>query len=175
MPGLPSGIFEPEPYAPVGAVGGRAECLPPWCYTSAAWLARETERIFRRSWVVVGWHQRAASPGGYFSTEVTDIPVIVVRGRDHRLRAFANTCRHQGAKLLDSEGSCRSIKCPYHGWVYALDGRLTGAPDIDETREFDPADYGLQPIRLDVFEGFVFISFKDDAASLDAHVRGLAA
>ncbi|CDO89102.1 hypothetical protein AWC29_11550 [Mycobacterium triplex] len=77
---------------------------------------------------VVGWAGEVATPGSYTTKDVMGVPVLLVRGRDDRLRAFVNGCAHRGAQVATDCGTTRMFTCPYHGWAYALDGRLTGAP-----------------------------------------------
>ena len=162
----PEDIFDPRHYARARLPASEAETLPSWCYTSPAFHRREVERLFLPGWNCVGRAERWASPGDYAAFELVGVPVLVLRGRDGALRAFANTCRHRGSRLLDGEGKCRAIKCPYHGWVYDLDGRLVGAPDMEESLGFARDDYGLVPIRLETWDGFAFIT-------LDANAPGL--
>jgi phenylpropionate dioxygenase-like ring-hydroxylating dioxygenase large terminal subunit len=134
-----------------------AETLPPPAYTDPAFYGREVERIFRQEWAFIGRVDVIAQPGDYFTLEYAGVPVLVVRGADGRVRAFANSCRHRGSLLVDGEGSCRAFKCPYHSWVYGLDGALRGAPEMHRTAGFAPADYGLVPIRLEAWNGFLFV------------------
>jgi phenylpropionate dioxygenase-like ring-hydroxylating dioxygenase large terminal subunit len=92
--------------------------------------------------------------------------VIVVRDEAGVLRAHANFCRHRGSLLLTGTGNQRSIRCPYHAWVYKLSGALAGAPSMRETPGFDKDGYGLIPVRLETWEGFVFLNFDNTAPSL---------
>ncbi|MHB1216696.1 MAG: aromatic ring-hydroxylating oxygenase subunit alpha [Alphaproteobacteria bacterium] len=131
---------------------------PAACYTDPAFLARETERIFRRDWIFVGDTGRLAKPGDWWSFDLAGIPLILARGRDGALRGFANTCRHRGCKLLnEGTGNSRAFKCAYHGWVYGMDGRLTGAPQMEHSKGFDKADYGLHPVRVENWGVFLFV------------------
>ncbi len=142
--------------------------LPPPCYSEESIHEQELRTIFRRSWVSVGRWDRWKAPGDYAAMEVAGIPIVVLRDNQGVLRAYANTCRHRGAKLLDGEGSCRTIRCPFHRWTYALDGRLLKAPRMDAAPAFDLSTYGLIPVRIDTRAGFVFVCFDDDVEPLDA-------
>ena len=159
-------IFDPALYERVRLPTLEADHLPSWCYTSKAFYDREVERIFMKDWNFLGRADHIPEPGDYFTAELAGVPFIVVRDREGNLRAFANTCLHRGARLLTGEGNCRAIKCPYHGWVYALDGALTGAAGMEETLAFDKADHGLTRIRLETWQGFLFVNFDPDAESL---------
>ncbi len=145
----------------------RAESLPPRCYTSQAFLDIEFERVLRSSWASLGRADRVAGPGTYAAVTLAGAPIVLIRDREGALRAFANSCRHRGTKLLEGTGACRAIKCPFHGWSYALDGRLTWAPEMDEAVGFDKADYGLVPVRLAERDGFVFVNLDGTAPELD--------
>ncbi|MGH6953161.1 MAG: aromatic ring-hydroxylating oxygenase subunit alpha [Alphaproteobacteria bacterium] len=105
-----------------------AEALPPACYTSPEFFALERERIFMKVWNFVGDVGLVPNPGDYHAFDYAGVPVLLVRDRAGTVRAFANTCRHKGSRIVSGDGSARALKCPYHGWVYGLDGKLTGAP-----------------------------------------------
>ena len=158
-------VFAPQHYENVRRPLLEAETLPPWCYTSESFYQREVERIFLVEWNFIGREDRIPDPGDYFALDFAGVPVVVVRGEDGQVRAFANNCRHRGSKIMTGEGNCKSFRCPYHSWTYDLDGRLRRAPEMDETRGFDPNDYGLKPIKLERWAGFMFINF--DPASVD--------
>jgi choline monooxygenase len=157
-------LFNPAHYKAVRKPLLEAETMPAWCYTSPEFYRREVERIWKRTWNFVGSADQIANPGDYFTLTFVGIPLIILRDGKGALRAFANSCRHRGSQLLDGAGNCKLISCPYHSWTYELDGSLRGAPEMDRTLDFDKAKYGLVPIRLDTWGGFLFINF-DDAAS----------
>ena len=163
-------ILDPAQYAAVRRPFLEAETLPAWCYTSQAFYEREVERIFLKVWIFVGRSDEIPNPGDYFTVSLAGGPVIVIRGHDGTARAFANTCRHRGSRLLEGKGNCRSIVCPYHGWTYGLDGRLAGASHMDQTVAFDRARYGLSALRLESWAGFLFVTFDPEAESLMAYL-----
>jgi phenylpropionate dioxygenase-like ring-hydroxylating dioxygenase large terminal subunit len=115
----------------------------------------------------------AATIADYFTIDFTGVPVIVVRGSDGEVRAFANTCRHRGALLAEGEGNCRAFRCPYHSWAYDIDGAMIAAPQMDQTRGFDPADWRLTPIRLERWAGFMFLNFDANARPLMQYLGDL--
>jgi choline monooxygenase len=159
-------IFAPEHYRHVRRPLLEAETLPVWCYTSPEFFSRELEMIFKRTWAFVGREDELANPGDYLAMEMFGEPLIVLRDKQGALRAFANTCRHRGTVLLQGKGNCRAIRCPYHSWTYALTGELISAPGMRKTVGFDPAENGLIPVRLETWEGFVFVNFRDEAEPL---------
>lgn len=168
-------IFDPAHYARarLPADSPDALSLPPWCYSSDAYFRREVERVFMKSWNLIGRVEKIANPGDYEAFEIAGAHAVVTRGRDGKIRAFANTCRHRGARLLQGTGNCRAIKCPYHGWVYGLDGVLNGVADMEQARNFRKEDYPLIPIRLEIWAGFMFVNFDNDAAPLSATLGDL--
>lgn len=166
-------LFNPKHYAAVRKPLLEAETMPAWCYTSPEFYRREVERIWRKVWNFVGSAARIPNPGDYFTLTFAGIPVIILRDHSGVLRAFANTCRHRGSELLEGAGQCKLIVCPYHSWSYELDGTLRGAPEMEKTIGFDKADYGLVPIKLDTWGGFLFINFDNAAGPLTAFLGDL--
>ncbi len=151
-----------------------AACIPPACYVDESHLALEVSRIFQRKWVSIGRSDRFAATGDYETMDIGGVPVILVRDGDRNLRAFANSCRHRSARLLDGTGNCRGIKCPFHGWTYKLDGRLAGASRMEECIGFNKADNGLIEFRTDEALGFSFICLNDDEPSLSDQLGDFA-
>lgn len=129
----------------------------------------EFDRVFSRTWFCVGRSEAICSPRSYLATEVVDQPIIVLRDRDGVLRAFHNVCRHRGSLLLDRGcGPLRgAIKCPYHAWTYGLDGRLLGTPNVRRD-EIEREEFGLVPVRVDEWQGCLFVNLSGDAPSLQA-------
>jgi len=139
----------------------RSETIPSSWYTDPRMNDLERAWVFSGTWQYVGHVSRLAHAGEYLTANVGGNPVIVVRGKDDRLRAFYNVCRHRGGPLaIDEHGTCNALQCKYHGWTYLLDGSLRGVPKFDRVELFDRKDYGLVPIELDVWEGLVFVNLK---------------
>ena len=166
-------IFDPAHYENVRRPLLEAETLPPWCYTSQAFYEREVERMFKKTWNFIGRVDEVAEPGDYMTFELFGEPLIILRDKAGKVRAFANTCRHRGACLLEGRGNCRVISCPYHGWAYALSGELVATPGMERTLDFDSDRYGLLPVRLETWDGFIFVSFDADCTSLSEHLGEL--
>ena len=125
-------------------------------------------QVLRRSWQFVGHDSMAPNPGDYLAEEIGGAPVVVVRNAEGGLAGFHNVCRHRaGALVADGVGNCgEAFVCRYHGWRYALDGRLRNAVDFGALPGFDPRDYGLFPIRVETWRGLVFVNLDQDAAPL---------
>jgi choline monooxygenase len=166
-------LFDPSLYAGVRRPLAEAESMPPLAYTSEEFLRRELETIFMKEWNFLGRAERIPQPGDYFAVSFAGVPMLVVRGKDGEVRAFANTCRHRGAAMLEGEGNCKAIRCPYHSWTYDLDGRLIVAPEMDQSPGFREEDYPLIPIRLEQWAGFIFVNFDAAARSLREYLGDL--
>ena len=148
----------------VAAYREGARTMPREYYTSPAILVEETERIFARHWHCVGRASAVPQPGDYVLRTVAGESLIIVRGRDGQLRAFFNICRHRGTRLCrETSGHLsETIQCPYHAWTYTTDGRLIGAPHMQEAAGFSKADYPLHRAALAQWEGFVFVNIGTD-------------
>lgn len=143
-----------------------AHSLDQALYNSPEAFRHDIERIFFRHWILAGHASGAAEPGHWFTHEMGDESVIIVRGRDGQLRGFANVCRHRGSRICTaSSGRSSVLVCPYHAWSYNLDGSLRSARHMPA--DFDRTQYGLKPIHLAVIEGLVFISLAEAPLSLD--------
>jgi Rieske 2Fe-2S family protein len=139
----------------------------PWAwYADPDVLRREGERIFARAWQYAG-HTGQIGETGFFASSAGQIPVVVTRARDGELRAFLNVCRHRGHIVASGSGSRESLQCPYHAWTYGLDGRLVGAPHMDDVPGFDKADYSLHRVNLGVWEGFIFVNLTENPMPLE--------
>lgn len=135
-------------------------CLPPAVFTSSDWFDFERMHLLQRLWNFVGLAQTVPEAGDYFTTELYGESLIVVLGRDGRIRAFANVCRHRCSRLLEGTGSVKAIRCPFHAWTYHLDGKLAGAPSMGTLSETDKTGYRLRELRLDSWQGLLFVSFS---------------
>jgi len=166
-------MFDPRTYLGLRHPFAEAEMLPSWCYTSEVFYQREVECIFLKAWNFIGRADRIPKQGDYFTLDFVGVPVVVVRGSDGAVRAFANTCRHRGSLVMSGEGNCRRLTCPYHSWVYGLDGKLVHAPEMDQTPHFDPAQYGSADIRLELWAGFMLINFDPSAGDLSTWLGDL--
>jgi phenylpropionate dioxygenase-like ring-hydroxylating dioxygenase large terminal subunit len=136
--------------------------LPAWAYHSPALLELEKETLFRTHWQIAGHVADLPEPGDYIAFDAVDERALVVRGQDGELRAFHNICRHRGGRVVaDDKGHCRNaLICPFHGWVYNLDGTLRGAARPRSFPEFDKAGFGLLPMEMEVWMGFIFVRFR---------------
>lgn len=136
--------------------------LPAWSFFNPEMLELEKDVLFRRHWQLVCHVSDIPEPGDFLTLDVVGERALVIRGQDGEVRAFHNLCRHRGSRVVAEEsGHCRSaIICPFHGWVYNLDGTLRGAAKPDSLPELDPVGMGLKPIEMDIWQGFVFVRFQ---------------
>jgi len=159
-------LFDPARYANVRKPLLDAEGLPADCYTDPRFLERELKTVFASSWLMAGRADRIPKRGDYFTLDYAGANLVVIRDLNQQVRVYANACRHRGARLVSGEGNCRAFVCPYHSWTYALDGQLKGCVGMEETRNFDPAAYGLTEIRSELWGSFVFVNLDGAAPPL---------
>src|SRR6184192_4586569 len=156
----------------------RAKALPQRYFVSLEIFAQEQSEIFSRNWLLVGHKGQLKKSGDFFVIEVPAPPsqgygttkesLIVVRDQKSEIRAFYNVCRHRGTRLKeDTCGHTSAIQCPYHAWTYGLDGRLIGAPHMDDVPVFDKADYSLHRVNLGLWEGFIFLNLEKNPEPLE--------
>lgn len=176
-------IFDGALYAPTRAPLDKAMTLPAHVYNDPAWFARELTDVFRPSWTLVGREDEVAKPGSFLTLDTLwGGSVIVVRdGKTNALGAFANVCRHRGAKLVNEEAGCArhgTLRCPYHAWVYDTTGALRAAPGISKQAQeggFDKSQWGLKPVRLASHKGFLYVCVDEAAPPLEASLDNMNA
>jgi glycine betaine catabolism A len=131
-------------------------------------LATELDRFFYRNWLCVGREEQLASKGDFITRQVGRESILLVRGSGGQVRGFYNLCRHRGTRVvLEAEGKgAHSFICPYHAWSYNLDGQLIGALHMQGQADFDRSEYGLHPIRVDSWGGFLWVNLEPKGPSL---------
>jgi phenylpropionate dioxygenase-like ring-hydroxylating dioxygenase large terminal subunit len=138
--------------------------LPGWLYRDPEFFEAETRAFLRAAPQVVCHESEIRKPGEWRSLEYLGESVIVVRGDDGAVRAFSNVCRHRGSRLVDGTGGCAKVlTCPYHAWSYARDGRLVGVPHRDEYPGLKTGEFGLKPVALEQWHGFLFVTLEPGA------------
>ncbi len=142
--------------------------LPVDAYISQDWFDREQEQIFSRTWAYAGFAEDLSEPGQYLSVQAGLNNIFIIMGRDHRVRAFHNICRHRGTQLLRAAGkSQKAITCPYHDWTYDLEGNLVSVPE--ERKEFQGIDkscLGLKKASVDIWRSMIFVHPEPEAGSI---------
>lgn len=167
----PQAPLTSEELAEVVRPFGESRMLPARAYTSQEVLAWERRWLFAGTWSCVG---RLDELPRQLGVQVGDIPVLLTREGD-QVTALANTCRHRGHELLPDGSSSeeRVVVCPYHAWVYSLDGGLRTAPRFRDVPGFDTADHGLIQLPVELWHGWVFVNATGSAAPFDVHVGAL--
>jgi phenylpropionate dioxygenase-like ring-hydroxylating dioxygenase large terminal subunit len=157
--GAPAFAKAMKPYA------ADAKSLPQKYFVSPDIFTKEQAEIFSKEWLLVGHQNQIPDAGDYIVRQVNRESLFVIRDRGAKIHGFFNVCRHRGSRLIeDNCGNRAAIQCPYHAWTYGLDGRLIGAPHMDEVPGFEKADYPLHEVNLGVWEGFIFVNLRDTSA-----------
>lgn len=150
-----------------------ARSMPPGVYTSADFLALEEQHIFGREWQCLGRASALKAPGDYLTTRIGAQPVVVLRDEHMQLKAMSNVCLHRMSVLLEGRGNVRRVICPYHGWNYAFDGALKGAPMMDRQEGFCKEHYRLPAVRCEEWQGWIYVTLDAAAPSVREHLAGL--
>jgi phenylpropionate dioxygenase-like ring-hydroxylating dioxygenase large terminal subunit len=170
--------LDPELLRPVLAPSlGESRTLPAEAYLSEEVFAWEEEHLFEGGWVCLGRADSLAEPGDQKAFRVGREGILLVRDRSGTLNGFFNVCRHRGHELLEPGGerNLRAIKCPYHAWVYGLDGGLNAAPRFGDVAGFDRGDYPLVPASVTEWHGWIFVNASGTGMGFDEYVGGLGA
>ncbi|MEM7562604.1 MAG: aromatic ring-hydroxylating dioxygenase subunit alpha [Pseudomonadota bacterium] len=142
--------------------------IPPACYADEGLLRQEREAVFHTGWVGIGRGDRWPESGDYSAIDIAKTPIIVIRNKSGQLKAFANSCRHRGSRILSDSGHCKKMKCPFHWWTYDLDGKLKVYPRMEKAVDFNPDEFGLIEFPLEERRGFAFVSFEVNPMSIDS-------
>jgi len=161
---------QPDTYRQIRLPVNKASTLIPDAYTSENFFALEQEKIFVKSWVAVGCLPQVSKQGDILVAEVAGRSILVIRNKEEKLEAFYNVCRHRGSKLLKESCNIKSIRCPYHAWVYGLDGKCLSTPmfqrenktskEKTDTDNFDKKDYGLFPVSVRSWGFLIFVNLS---------------
>ncbi|HVC24791.1 MAG TPA: aromatic ring-hydroxylating dioxygenase subunit alpha [Acidimicrobiales bacterium] len=156
---------------------GRSRMLPRAAYVDPAVFAWERSHFLAGGWACLGRTQDVANPGDQVAQSVGDAGVLLARGEDGVLRAFANACRHRGHELLPCGRPSHHVRiiCPYHAWSYALDGELRAAAGFKGRDGFDAAAHGLVELPLEEWHGLVFVDSSGTAGPLYPRLAALEA
>jgi carnitine monooxygenase subunit len=141
--------------------------LPGWLYHDAEFFEAEKQTFLRAAPQVVCHESEIPQPGDWRTLEYLGESVIVIRGDDGMVRALSNVCRHRGSRLVDGVAGCAKVlTCPYHAWSYARDGRLVGVPHRQEYPGLQTEKFGLHPVALENWHGFLFVTLEPGAPSI---------
>ena len=162
-----------------GENSGMQKSLPSVYYRSEEIFAQEKEKIFCREWFCAAREEQIAAPGDFLVLNILGESVIVVRTKTGEIKAHYNVCRHRGSRLLPEPGDelpsdikllggvlgANGIRCSYHLWTYALDGRLLNAPHTKEGDGFCMAEFSLYPVGVELWGGFIFLNLMPEVAA----------
>jgi len=141
-------------------------------YTDPAIYDLEIEKIVNRNWILAGHASQLPEPGDFKVLNVAQESAIIVRGKDGKLKGFANVCRHRGSLVcLEEQGHADKFVCPYHGWMYDIDGNLTAARNMKD--DFDMSTHGLKSVSIGEIYGLILVCFDDNPPSLEGAIRDL--
>ena len=158
-----------EPFTEAGAV---AHGLPAFAYVNEDFWRLENDKLFPNAWMFVGFAHELAKLGDVIPIDVAGKPVFLIRGRDG-VKAFHNVCRHRCLKIVGQSSNVGPrLRCPYHSWVYSLDGELQstpffGGPDNPTLEGFDVSQHGLVPVRSGVWHDWIFVNLSDTASAFE--------
>jgi Rieske 2Fe-2S family protein len=145
-----------------------AKSMPQKYFVSPDTFADEQKKIFANEWLLVGHQSQIPNAGDYIVHRVNGESLIFIRDKSGKIHGFFNVCRHRGSRLIEDDGgNSAAIQCQYHAWTYGLDGRLLGAPHMDEVSGFDKADYPLHQVNLGLWEGFIFVNLNNKPQPLE--------
>ena len=142
--------------------------MPPYVYASEEWFEFEKAAVYDRSWLCVGRLDLLRQPGDYYTVTINDDPLMVVMDDEGQVRVMSSVCQHRGHLLAEDSGNAETglFRCPLHHWSYDLKGRLRHAPEMGRTNDFSRSDVCLPQLKVELWQGFVFAHFDDDAPPL---------
>ena len=150
----------------------RAETIPSRCYTDPVFLALEEEKVFGRTWQLVGRLADLAESGSYLTADIGDEAIVIVRDGD-ALRGFHNICLHRAGPVAEGCGRRQTLQCRYHGWTYRLDGSLLRAPEMEGTDRFSAEAMRLLPVQVATWGPLVFANLDPKAPPLERFLDGI--
>ncbi len=152
----------------------QAHAMPRSVYQSEEFLQQELNNIFRHDWFCAGRASSVANPGDYLTLELAGQPIMVIRGKDGQLRAQSNVCLHRMSTLLEGRGNKSAIVCPYHAWTYETDGRLRGAPAMNQNSAFCKKNLRLPAVRCEQWLGWIMVTLNDTAPPVSEQLGEVA-
>lgn len=147
--------------------------------TPAAWACEpafhnlDLSAVLRNSWQYAGHASQLKKIGDFFAVTIAERSVIIVQS-EGGVRAFYNVCKHRGGPLVSAaEGNASRFRCMYHGWTYTLTGELKGTPEFSGVENFEPCDYGLSELNLEIWQGLIFVHMGTPQIALGDLLRGI--
>jgi len=169
---LPNEIITPLKER-IEVLGTTPRSMPPSFYNSKAIFRTEVDQLFLNAWICVGRADEIPEVGDYYTVEIVDEPLIVVRQSKESVAVLSNVCRHRGSRIMEGAGKTKRFTCPYHRWSYHLDGDLLAAPLVDKTPGFDAKQCKLPTFRSVNWMGWIFVNLDGKAKDFNEHIQGL--
>lgn len=151
----------------------QAWAMPREYYTDVDLFDLERKRLFGEEWICIGRSDEVKEPGDRMAFQLCDEPLVAVRGEDRILRVFSNVCRHRGALITEGKANGPRLVCPYHHWSYDLEGKLAGAPRLEQHKGFARADCRLPQFAAEEWKGFIFANLSKNPPPLGPRLQGL--
>lgn len=155
------------------AIEAIPQSMPPSFYNDPAVYKTEVEQIFLTSWICVGRADEIPKVGDYYTFEIVDEPLIIVRQSDGSVAVLSNVCRHRGSRIMEGSGNTKRFTCPYHRWSYQLGGDLLAAPLVDKTPGFDSNQCKLPSFKTANWMGWIFVNLDGKANDFEDEIQGL--
>ena len=141
--------------------------IPRERYTDAEFFALENRFLWPKVWMYVGRVEDVPEEGSYFTWDDAGIPLLIVRGKDLKVWAFSNSCRHRGAPVVSEAcGEASILRCQYHSWAYGTQGHLVSYPSRRDFVDLDRNERSLGELRCEIFDGWIFVNQDPDALPL---------
>lgn len=142
-------------------------------YTESHIFDNEMSNIVFNEWLLVDHFSRVKNPGDYFLFNIAKESIIIIKGRDEKIRAFYNVCTHRGSRIcLEDEGTKKLLVCPYHAWSFDPEGNLKAARFMSD--DFNPKEWGLRPCYLEIHSGLIFINLtNNEPQNFDEYIKPL--
>lgn len=147
--------------------------MPPGFYADPSLLTLEVENVFLGGWICVGRADQIPDKGDYYTLDILDEPLIVIRQSKESVAVLSNVCRHRGSQLISGSGKSKRLTCPYHRWSYDIDGRLLSAPLVQDSAGFDADSCKLPSFRTAEWMGWIFVNLDGNAAELKDQIDDL--
>ena len=157
-----------------------AHGLPNECYTSKEYTLIERKKLFEDKWMVIGVASSLPNVGDAKPVDILGMPILLVRGKDKKIRVFHNVCSHRGLKLVTKPGNIKNvIRCPYHSWSYNFDGELVATPhiggmNIHQTKDFERYKSNLKEIRSYIWLDLIMININNNEMSFEEYIKPLS-
>jgi phenylpropionate dioxygenase-like ring-hydroxylating dioxygenase large terminal subunit len=157
-----------------------ATTLPSGAYLSQEFFELERDAVLKRSWIPLAHKSQVRSAGDYMNVDLFGEPLVLVRGKDDKVRVLSRVCRHRGMDILPpgeygrpQRGRASALLCPYHFWSYDLAGQLRGAPHMEKAQGFTRSEICLKSFRSQEWLGFVWVTFDEHIAPVNQIYGGL--